>query len=102
MTDIIDFDKWKQDKKEQENAKYIWHSFPYFLDDTFETGEILVKREVFNEKTQKVETEYSFPTRETIETLYNTPAYCDGDLSWMSKTDLHIILSQYDDNDILG
>jgi hypothetical protein len=102
MSDIIDFNKWKAEKKEKEKVRFIWHSFPYFLDDTFETGEILVKREVFNEKTQRVETEYSFPTRETIETLYNTPAYCDGDLSWMSKTDLHIILSQYDDNDILG
>lgn len=102
MTDIIDFNKWKADKKEKEKSTFVWHSFPYFLDDTFETGEILVKREVFNEKTQKVETEYSFPTRGTIETLYNTPAYCDGDLSWMSKADLHKILSQYDDNDIIG
>lgn len=102
MSDIIDFNKWKENKENKDKANFIWHSFPYFLDDTFETGEILVKRKVFNEKTQRVETEYSFPTRETIETLYNTPAYCDGELVWMDKTTLHIILSQYDDNDILG
>ena len=102
MTKVIDFNKWKQDQNEKNKIHFVWHSFPYFLDDNFKTGDILVKRKVFDEKYQKVMTEYSFPTRETIETLYNTPAYCDGDLSWMSKTDLHIILSQYDDNDILG
>lgn len=103
MTEIIDFNKWKEDKKEKEKTKYIWHSFPYFLDDKFETGDILVKRLVFNEKFNRVDTEYTFPRRATIETLYNNPTYCDDvDLVWMDKETLHKILSQYDDNDIIG
>ena len=103
MTDIIDFDKWKQDKKEQENAKYVWHSFPYFLDDNFLPGDILVKRIVYNDKTKQIETEYFFPDRWSIENLYNTEPYStDEDLVWMDKQTLHKILSQYDDNDIIG
>lgn len=103
MTDIIDFNKWKEDKENKNKAKFIWHSFPYFLDDTFETGDILVKIINFNDKTKKIETNYFFPTRGTIETLYNNPNYCgDDDYEWMDKETLHKILSQYDDNDIIG
>ena len=103
MTEIIDFNKWKEDKKEKEKAKYVWHSFPYFLDDKFLPGDILVKRTVYNDKTKQVETEYFFPERWSIENLYNTEPYSsEEDLVWMDKETLHKILSQYDDNDIIG
>ena len=54
-------------------------------------------------QTKQVETEYFFPEKWSIENLYNTEPYSsEEDLVWMDKETLHKILSQYDDNDIIG
>lgn len=103
MTKIIDFDAYKKSKEKERESKAIWHSFPCFIDDNFLPGDILVKRVCYNDKTKEVVTDYFFSDRWSIENLYNTPSYSsEEDLEWMDKKTLHKILSQYDDNDIIG
>lgn len=96
MTEIIDFESYKKAKEEKEikGIVNLWNKFPLEISDKYKPGDILVKKEYFDEK-NGVLASFSFPSKEEI-IMYNNLYPNDKDILWADMKKVALILEESD------